>query len=74
MILYLDFDGVLHIEVKVTSSTKAPTFALPRLEALLREFPHRPTRVVAVAAEFSFLALSLEFRNGTLWSRLKQPV
>jgi hypothetical protein len=29
---------------------------------------------VAAAAEFSFLASNLDFRNKTLWSRVRQPV
>lgn len=41
MILFLDFDGVLHPECQLSQRGEIPDFCfLPRLETLLRAFPH----------------------------------
>ena len=41
MILFLDFDGVLHLEGEVHLPSDGTDFCfLPSLEAMLREFPH----------------------------------
>ena len=49
MILFLDFDGVLHPECEVRQRGEIPDFCfLPRLETLLRAFPH--VRIVISSA------------------------
>ena len=49
MILFLDFDGVLHPEGEDHILNGGVDFCfLPRLEALLREFPH--VKIVSLTA------------------------